>query len=78
MPRVPKHYAPFIYGVIQSGLTTAIATGIAAYQMTGFDSHFAARWMMAWGFAWLTMLPIVIGFSPLIQRAVNALTEPGS
>jgi hypothetical protein len=38
--------------------------------------QFLSRWASAWSLSWLTMLPVVIGLAPLIQRAVVALTAP--
>jgi hypothetical protein len=31
MFRIPRRFAHFVYGVIQSGVTTAIATGVASF-----------------------------------------------
>lgn len=70
----PRQYAPFIYGVIQSGLTTAVATGIATLSALGFNALALGAWLMAWLVAWATMLPIVVVAAPWIQRAVVKLT----
>jgi hypothetical protein len=76
MARLPRRYAPFVYGIVQAGLTTAVATAIATYQLTGICVQFFVRWACSWSLAWLTMLPVVIGLAPVIQRAVAALTAP--
>jgi Protein of unknown function (DUF2798) len=76
MARLPQKYAPYVFGVIQAAITTAIATGIATHQLTEFGLLFLERWGFAWLVAWLTMLPVVILFAPLLQRAVAALTVP--
>ena len=76
MARLPQRYAPFVYGIVQAGITTAVASAIATHQLTGFGALFLARWVHTWGVAWLTMLPVVIGLAPVIQRAVVALTAP--
>jgi hypothetical protein len=76
MARLPRRYAPFVYGIVQAGLTTAVASAIATYQLTGFGALFLVRWAQAWSIAWLTMLPLVIALAPVIQRAVTALTAP--
>ena len=78
MPRLPQRYAPLVFGIIQAAITTAVATAIATHQLTDFGILFLERWAFAWSLAWLTMLPIVIVFAPLIQRAVAALTTPGA
>lgn len=74
MARLPQKYAPFVFGVIQAAITTAVATAIATHQLTEFGLLFLQRWTLAWLVAWLTMLPVVILFAPLLQRAVAALT----
>lgn len=74
MRRLPQVYSPFAYGVIQAAITTGIATAIATYQATGLTSGFLLSWGSSWGLAWLTMLPIVIAISPMVQRAVAAIT----
>jgi hypothetical protein len=75
MARLPYRYAPFLYSVIQAGLTTAVATAIATYQSTAFGVLFLEQWLSAWGIAWITMLPLVMVAAPLIQRSVLALTN---
>ena len=76
MARLPQKYAPYVFGVIQAAITTAIATGIATHQLTEFGLLFLERWAFAWLVAWVTMLPVVVLFAPLLQRAVAALTAP--
>jgi hypothetical protein len=76
MARLPQKYAPFVFGVIQAAITTAVATAIATRQLTEFGLVFLERWAFAWLVAWLSMLPVVILFAPLLQRAVIALTVP--
>jgi Protein of unknown function (DUF2798) len=78
MARLPQRYAPFVFGITQAAITTAVATAIATHQLTGFGLLFLERWAIAWLIAWLTMLPVVILLAPLLQRAVIALTVPRS
>ena len=78
MRKLPARYGMFLYGVIQAAVTTGVATAIATHAMSGFGMAFIEHWSKAWGLAWLTMLPLVVGLSPLIRRAVLAVTElPG-
>ena len=74
MARLPQQWAPLIYGIIQAAITTGVATAIATLQLTDFKLRFLEEWLFAWGLAFLTMLPVVIFVSPLIQRCVLALT----
>jgi Protein of unknown function (DUF2798) len=68
MARLPRQFAPFVYGIIQAAITTAVATAIA--------THHFEEWLFAWALAFLTMLPVVVFVSPFIQRCVLALTVP--
>ena len=74
MARLPQQFAPLVYGIIQAAITTAVATAIATLQLTDFNMRFAEEWLLAWGVAFLTMLPVVVFVAPLIQRCVLALT----
>lgn len=74
LPKLSRRHAPFVYGIIQAAITTATATAIATYQGMGAGG-FPLHWLTSWGMAWLTMLPVVIGVSPLIQRTVLSLTR---
>ena len=40
MVRLPNRFAPFVYGVIQAAVTTAVATAIATHQWMGFGLQF--------------------------------------
>ena len=75
MKRLPRRYAPFIYGMIQAAITSAVATAIATHQLAHFDLEFALYWLGCWALSLATMLPVVILISPVIQRAVISLTE---
>lgn len=71
---IPRRYAHFIFGVIQSGLTSCIAAGIASHPFLtsgGFFGHWLRSWLIAWGM----MLPVVILAAPLIRALAIALTR---
>lgn len=76
MTRLPRRYAPYIFGVIQAALTTGVATAIATPLGDGEPWAYVSHWTHAWTIAWVSMLPIVIGLAPLIRRAVDKLTAP--
>jgi hypothetical protein len=71
---IPRRYAHFIFGVIQSGLTSCIAAAIASHPFLssgGFLGHWLRSWLIAWGM----MLPVVILAAPLIRALAIALTR---
>jgi membrane protein implicated in regulation of membrane protease activity len=73
MLRIPRHYGHFVFAVIQSGMTTAIAAAIASVPFLG-DSTFMVHWLGSWLIAWTAMAPIVLLAAPVIRRLVHALT----
>lgn len=73
MLRIPREYGHFIFAVIQSGVTSAIAAAIASVPFLG-ESSFLVHWLGSWLIAWVTMIPIVILAAPFIRRLALALT----
>ncbi|MBR0821666.1 DUF2798 domain-containing protein [Bradyrhizobium liaoningense] len=70
---IPRRYSHFVFGVIQSGLTSLIAAGIASLPATG--TVFLAHWMKSWLIAWAAMLPIVLLAAPAIRAFSLRLTR---
>jgi hypothetical protein len=63
-----------LYGVIQSGLTSAIAAAIASFDfLTG--RSFLIHWLHSWLIAWVLMLPIVLFAAPIIRRLTLFLAQ---
>lgn len=71
---IPRRYGHFVFGVIQSGLTCAIAAGIASYPFMAAGT-FVAHWLQSWFIAWVMMLPIVLFAAPGIRRLTHILTR---
>jgi len=71
---VPRRYSHFVFGIIQSGLTSAIASAIASIALLS-EGRFLSNWLPAWLGSWLVMLPIVILAAPFIRRLAHALTR---
>jgi len=71
---IPRRYSHYVFGVIQSGLTCAVAAAIASFPFIS-DGTFASRWLQSWALAWLTMLPVVLFAAPFIQKLSDALTR---
>lgn len=75
MRRLPREFGPLTYGVLQAGVTTGLATALAAHQVTGLGLEFFGKWLVSWTMAWLIMLPIVVLLAPVLRRAVGALMD---
>lgn len=74
MPKIPRRFSHFVYGVIQSGLTAGIATAMASTNALGTGAFFV-HWSQSWTLTWLMMLPIVILAAPAIRRLAFAMTR---
>jgi hypothetical protein len=70
---IPRRYSHFLFGLIQSGFTCAIAAGIACVPLI-HEGTFLSHWAKSWIFAWATMVPFVLVATPFIRRAVDRLT----
>jgi hypothetical protein len=77
MLRIPRRYAHFLFGAIQSGLTSAIAAAIASFPFLA-QGFFLMHWLPSWLLSWLLMLPIVAIAAPAIQNLANILTREES
>ena len=74
MLRIPRRFSHFVYGVIQSGLTCAIAAAIASFPFVAAGT-FVAHWLQSWFVAWIMMLPIVLFAAPAIRSLTHILTR---
>jgi Protein of unknown function (DUF2798) len=74
MRKLPKRYGHFVFGVMQSGLTCAIAAAIAIAPRWHEASMFA-HWLKSWLIAWLVMLPVVLLAAPAIRNVTAKLTD---
>ena len=74
MPRIPQRFGHFVFGVIQSGISCAIAAAIASAPCYGRGT-FLSHWLHAYAVSWAIMLPIVLLAAAAIRRAVDALTR---
>ncbi|HEY7243377.1 MAG TPA: DUF2798 domain-containing protein [Xanthobacteraceae bacterium] len=70
---ISRRYSHFIFGVIQSGLTSLIAAGIASWPLWG-SGRFLLNWIVSWLISWVVMLPAVLFAAPAIRWLSLALT----
>jgi hypothetical protein len=74
MQLIPRRYTHFVFGVIQSGLTSLIAAGIASWPLWE-SGRFLLNWMASWLISWVVMLPAVLFAAPAIRWLAVALTH---
>jgi Protein of unknown function (DUF2798) len=75
MLKIPRRYSHFLFAVVQSALTSAIAAAIASVSLISHGT-FLRHWLESWLVAWLLMLPVVIFFAPFINKFTVLLTRP--
>jgi len=71
---IARKHSHFVFGALQSGLTSLIAACIASFPSPTV-LMFLGHWMWSWLIAWVVMLPVVIIAAPLIRTASIALTR---
>lgn len=71
---VSRRYLHFVFGIIQSGLTSLVASGVGSAALLGQGTFFS-HWMMAWLLSWGVMLPVVILAAPAIRSLAYRLTR---
>ena len=71
---IPRRFSHFVFGVLQSGLTSFIAAGIASLQSLA-TGHFLWNWTVSWLVSWIAMLPIVVLAAPALRLLAFALTR---
>ena len=63
---IPRSYSHFLFGLIQSGFTTAIAAAIASAPLI-HNGLFVTHWFSSWMLACAIMIPFVLLATPLLQ-----------
>ena len=71
---IHRRHSHYVFGFIQSGLTSGIAAAIASYRLIA-QGGFLPHWLGAWLVSWALMTPIVLFAAPAIRRLSNALTS---
>jgi len=72
---VPKKYATQLFSLILSGLMSLLVSGISTFQATGPLPSFFSLWAGAWLIAWIFAFPTVLLVTPLARQAVQVLLE---
>jgi Protein of unknown function (DUF2798) len=73
---IPRRYAHFVFGIIQSGLTSAIAATVASFPFLA-EGSFLKRWLESAALSWFLMLPVVLFAAPAIRKLAHFLTCEG-
>ena len=71
---IPRRHGHVVFGLLQSGLTSLIAAGIASWPEPGVLS-FLRHWLVSWLIAWALMVPVVLLAAPAIRALALRLTR---
>ncbi len=74
MLKISRRHAHFLFGFIQSGVTTAVASAVASFRFLA-DGAFVLDWLQSWLASWALMTPIVFFAAPAIRRVTLLLTR---
>lgn len=74
MWKAPKEYNHFAFGLIQSGITSAITSGVSTAQFVA-EGTFVSHWLSSFLLSWIVMLPVVIVAAPVIRWLANRITQ---
>jgi hypothetical protein len=72
--RPGRRHAHFVFGAVQSGMTSLIASGFGSAPLWGSPDFFQS-WLRAWALSWAVMLPVVLLAAPWIRKLAHALTK---
>jgi Protein of unknown function (DUF2798) len=71
---IPRRYSHFVFGVIQSGMTSFVAAGIASLPSVA-TGQFLWNWLASWLISWGALSPVVLLAAPAIRSLSLALTR---
>lgn len=74
---ISAKYAPYVVGLMMSGVMTFFVSGFATYRGLGLIEGFSQIWMEAWWPCWLLAFPIIMTIGPLARKLVARFTVRG-
>lgn len=74
---LPARYAPVLFGLLLSGMMSAMVSGIATLRAAGLSEALPRLWLEAWLFSWAVAFPAVLVLAPFTRRVVARLTRAG-
>lgn len=76
MPRLPQRWAPTLFGLILSGIMTAVVSFVATVNAVGLAPDLWSRWAIAWPISWAVAFPVILMMGPAVRRFVASVTDP--
>ena len=73
---IPRKFEPVLFGLVLSGLMSLLVSGISTFRATGLVPGFLTLWAGSWLMAWLFAFPSVLVVAPVARRVVRGLLRP--
>ena len=74
MLAIPRRHSHYVFGVVQSGMTSLVAAGVGSIPTIVTD-HFSWSWLASWLVSWALMAPLVLAAAPRIRSLSMLLTR---
>ena len=71
---IPRRYSHFVYGAIQSGITSLLAAAITSYPFLA-TGQFLRHCLLSWLISWAALLPVVLVAAPVLKSMSMRLTR---
>lgn len=71
---IPRRYSHFVYGAIQSGITSLFAATITSYPFLA-TGQFFRHMLLSWLISWAVLLPVVMAVAPMLKSLSMRLTR---
>jgi len=72
--RIPKRFAPILFGALLSAIMVAIVSAIILAINQGIHNEFLWQWFRSCVTTWLVAFPTVTVVAPWVRRAVEHAT----
>ena len=73
--RIPRRAAPYIFGLLLSGMMSFMVSGVATWNAIGFPGDFVVIWLGSWIFAWSVAFPTLLIVRPFVQKLTDAIVR---
>jgi hypothetical protein len=74
---LPARLAPVLFGLLLSGMMSAMVSGISTLRAAGLSEALPRLWLEAWLFSWAVAFPVVLVLAPFTRRVVARLVRAG-
>jgi FtsH-binding integral membrane protein len=76
MAFIPKKYEHIAFGLLLSGLMSAVVSMIASLRAVGFDRSVLTLWIGSWPIAWSIAFPTILVVAPMVRRLLKRIVRP--